>query len=388
MKYQTQVSLLKLLLSLKEKRRHQEMLGEVIRLPSQIYTSKNILSDEMHTVFKEYPMVAGHAAHVREPGTYLLSDWDKLPFIVVRGNDGKLRAFINSCRHRGARLVDGSSERLKRFVCPFHGWSYTLDGKLNAMTRHYNFPSIKKSDCHLRELPVIENNGLVWIHPRFDGQLNLQHYLGDIYEDIQYFELNRLVSYKKTKVTKNANWKLLLKTYLEGYHVPYLHRHTLQKSFKNGVIAHHQYGPNIRLVAARSNFEEMKQKPETEWNILNYASVYYSLFPNTFFIMHPDYVSINMFFPLSPDRTIWTHDMLYDPEKFTGSKGQEALAKRFEFTNYAVFDKEDFAIAESVQSNIEFKKDDHIIGLEEGLIGIFQRSVDEAISNKKNKPRQ
>jgi hypothetical protein len=98
--------------------------------------------------------------------------------------------------------------------------------------------------------------------------------------------------------------------------------------------------------------------------------------------MHPDYVSINMFFPESANRTIWTHEMLYLPENFKGQKGKEALTKRFEFTNDDVFDNEDFAVAEGVQSGIEFEEDEQIIGLEEGLLAIFQENISKAISGK------
>ena len=87
-----------------------------------------------------------------------------------------------------------------------------------------------------------------------------------------------------------------------------------------------------------------------------------------------------MFYPEAPNRTIWTHEMLYRPEQFKGQSGHEALEKRFKFTNDAVFDREDFAVAEGVQSNIDFARDEtHLLGIEEGLLGVFQRSVDDAI---------
>lgn len=125
---------------------------------------------------------------------------------------------------------------------------------------------------------------------------------------------------------------------------------------------------------------EAKEADESSWRILEYASVYYSLFPNTFFIMHPDYVSVNCFYPLAPDRTIWVHDMVYDPSLFEGEEGQQALKKRFEFTNDVVFDQEDFAIAERVQRGFSYGVDEfHTLGLEEGLLAIFQRNIDEVM---------
>lgn len=382
MKHETQVETLKTLLKLREQGRDQEMLGEVVRIPVRNYTEPDVLAREMATVFRDYPMVAGHASHVREPGSYLLSDWNKLPYVIVRDKEGILRAFLNTCRHRGARLVSGDEEQLKAFVCPFHGWAYNLDGSLKSVTKAYAFPDLDSSKYSLKELPVVEHMGLIWIHPTPGATIGLTSYLGVIADDIEHFEIDKLVSYRKTKVIKNANWKLLLKTYLEGYHVPYLHRDTLSKAFKKGVIAHLEHGPHIRLAAARTNIEDALEVDSEAWQILDYASVYYTLFPNTFFIMHPDYVSINAFYPEAPDRTIWTHEMLYRESDFAGEHGEAALAKRFKFTNDIVFDLEDFAVAEDVQMGLCYGGNEfHTLGLEEGLLGIFQNSVDQAAAS-------
>jgi len=381
MKHDIQVETLNRLLRLRETGRDQEMLGEVVRIPVTTYTDAGILARETETVFRDYPIVAGHASRVREPGDYLLSDWSRFPFVVVRDGEGKLRAFLNICRHRGARIVSGGEERLRAFVCPFHGWVYGLDGALRSVTKAYAFPGLDHAEYGLREMPVAEYAGLVWVHPTPSASLDPAEWLGPFGEDLRHFGIDGLTRYRKTVVTRNANWKLLLKTYLEGYHVPFLHRDTLSKAFRKGVIAHDEHGPHIRLAAARTNVEDCLKTDSRDWTILDYASVYYSFFPNTFFIMHPDYVSINQFHPETPDRTIWTHEMLYRPEDFPGEAGQAALAKRFAFTNDVVFDTEDFLVAEQVQVGLrEGANDYHTLGLEEGLLAIFQDNVDRALA--------
>ena len=356
------------------------MLGEIVKVPVRNYIEPGILEREMATVFRDFPMVAGHASRVREPGAYLLSDWGKFPFVVVRDQSGTLRAFLNVCRHRGARIVSGGEKQLKAFVCPFHGWAYSLDGALKSVTKAYDFPGLDYCKHGLTELPVAEHHGLIWIHPTSGAALDPAAYLGEIGEDIEHFGIDQLVSFRKSVVVKNANWKLLLKTYLEGYHVPYLHRTTLEKAFHRGDISHFEHGPHIRLAAARTNVRDALNVDSESWRILNYASVYYTLFPNTFFIMHPHYVSINAFYPEAPDRTIWTHEMLYRPSDFEGQEGQAALGKRFDYTNDKVFDLEDFAVAEKVQAGLRYGGNEfHTLGLEEGLLAIFQRSVDQAL---------
>lgn len=379
MKHQTQVQTLRRLLELREGGGTYEMADEVTMVPVARYTDPTTLEREMATVFRDFPQLAGHASHVREPGSTLVSDWDHFPWVVVRGKDGVLRGFLNTCRHRGARLVpkDGPRKPIKAFVCPFHNWVYDLDGSLRSVTREYMFPGLDRCKRGLVELPVVERSGLVWIHPTPGATIELEDYLGPVGEDIDHFGIDELVSYRKTAVVKQANWKLLLKTYLEGYHVPYLHRDTIQQVFRQGVIEPLEYGKHIRLSAARTNILDVKAQPEAQWRILDYASVYYSLFPQAFFILHPDYVSINMFHPLAHDRTLWTHEMLYHPSKFVGDKGQQALAKRFDYTNDVVFDLEDFLVAENVQVGMRYGANEfHVIGTEEALISRFQANID------------
>ena len=393
MKHEVQVETLRGLLALHETGRDQPMLGEVVRIPVANYTEPSILEREMATVFRGAPMVAGHASHVREPGQYLVSEWNKFPFVVVRDKRGVLRGFLNQCRHRGARLVAPVSastpsqeakpepKRLKAFVCPFHGWVYDLDGSLRTITKEYDFPGLDRCDHGLKELPVVEHHGLVWIHPTPGAALDPAAYLGPFADDLEHFGIDQLVSFRKTRVIKNANWKLLLKTYLEGYHVPYLHRDTIAQVFRKGVISHREHGPHIRLSAARTNIRDVLAVDTASWRVLDYASVYYTLFPNTFFIMHPDYVSINQFYPEAPDRTLWTHEMLYRPSDFAGERGQSALAKRFDYTNDVVFDLEDFAVAEWVQEGMRHGANEvHTLGLEEGLLAMFQYSVDRMLA--------
>lgn len=225
-------------------------------------------------------MLAGHASGMQAPGSYLVSDWEKFPYVIVRDRKGNLRAFLNACRHRGARLVSGKEPCLQVMVCPFHGWSYALDGQLKGVTKSYAFPGMDRMRYALVELPVLERAGLIWVHPTPGAALDLKDALGFVGDDLDHFGLDGLRCYRKSSTIKNANWKLLINTYLEGCHVQYLHRNTLSAAFRNGVIAHREHGGHIRLVAARSNFSDMLKLERNRRKILDFTSVYYLLFPH------------------------------------------------------------------------------------------------------------
>lgn len=381
MKYETQVETLQTMFKLREVDRDQESTTKAVEIPIRVYTEPNVLDRELETAFRDYPLVVGAAAQVREPGSYLLSAWNKIPYVVVRDKEGVLRAFLNVCRHRGARLVSGKETELKAFTCPFHGWVYSLDGALKGVTKPYNFPDLDCDKHHLQELPVAEHLGLIWVHPTPGAKIDLPAYLGEqMSSEIEHFKLDGLVLHRRSVSTLNANWKLLLKTYLERYHVPILHKNTIAPVFEKGVIAHFEYGPHIRIAAARTQLPDALKADPASWKILDYASVFYTLFPNTFLINHANIVSLNSFYPETPDKTIWTHDMLYRAADYAGEEGQATLAARFANID-AVFHHEDFGIVEGVQAGLRSGANEyHTLGLEEGLLVKFQENIDRVMA--------
>lgn len=175
------------------------MLGWVVPLPVQVYASPSVLDDALQSEFTNYPKVVRHASHVKELDSNLLSDWGKFPVVVVRNNASTVRAFQNICRHRGATPVSRVEERLKAFVCPFHGGSYSLDSKLKAVTRSYNFPDLDPAVCNQGERPVAEAFGLVWVHPTVTMSRDIRSYLSEITDDLKHLNIGEWVFYKTPK---------------------------------------------------------------------------------------------------------------------------------------------------------------------------------------------
>lgn len=129
MDYDSQFTELEYLLELKQIDRHQPMTEEIQYIDVTVYEDSNILAKEKEQIFNKFPLMAGHITQLKEVGSYILSDWDDFPYIIIKGEDGKIRAFMNVCRHRGPKIqFEQTSECLKSLICPYHGWSYKLDG--------------------------------------------------------------------------------------------------------------------------------------------------------------------------------------------------------------------------------------------------------------------
>lgn len=388
MKRDVQMALLDRMVELRKRGRDREPNGGILHLPLDAYTSQETLDRELETVFSDCPFVAGHVDRVRTPGQYLLSDWNHQPYVVVRGNDGVLRAFMNTCRHRGAPLVEREDDKpLRAFVCPFHGWTYGLDGALRGVPRAFAFPGLNKQDLGLKELPVSESAGLVWVHPKEDGPLAPIEDMGCFTEDLEHFGLDRFVRYKKTLSEKRANWKLLIQLNLEGYHVATVHRHTLAKGHRDGFLSHDAEGAHLRILASKTNLMDSVRTPKEKSTLLDYVQIFYILFPNTAIIMSGDAFSLLRFFPVAPDRTLYSYELFYQPDRYSGKSGRQSLNNRFLFSE-VLFGDEDFAMAEKVQGNMRNGVNDtHMLGSEERLLLLFQESVNKRMESAPSSQR-
>lgn len=381
MKHDRQMALLDRMLELSRRLEDQQIYDTILRQPLDAYTSQEIFERELEALFSGSPLVAGHMDSVREPGSYMLSDWTRRPYFVVRGEDGILRAFLNTCRHRGSPLIlKQKDEPLRVLVCPFHGWTYGLDGALRGIPRSSAFPCIDKRDYGLKECSVAESAGLVWVHPTRGESFDPAQDLGAFAEDIAEFGLERFVSYRRVVKEKKANWKLLMQINLEGYHVAHLHKGTLAPNFREGFLSHDAEGPHLRVMAAQTNLPDAENVPEKQRKLLDFVSLFYVLFPNTIVIVREDTILISRFFPLAPDRTLCSQELLYLPNKYVGESGQKALRNRFLFSEVSL-DDEDYTMAERVQANLlNGVNETHMLGLEEGLLMVFQEIVGKRLA--------
>ena len=384
-----QIAFLDRMIKLRRQRENQPMKGSVSRLSLDAYTSQEIFERELEALFLDSPLVAGHMDHVREPGCYMLSDWTHQPYFIIRGEDGTLRAFMNTCRHRGAPLIIRENGKpLRVLVCPFHGWTYSLDGKLRDIPQSFVFPGIDKRDHNLKECPVAESTGFVWVHPTRQESFDPAQYMGAFTKDFAELRIERFVSYQRVVKEKKANWKLLVQLNLEGYHVTQLHKGTLAEHFRNGFLSFDAEGPHLRVLGAKANLLDAENVPKKRRKLLDFSVPFYVLFPNTIMIVHDDNILISRFLPLAPDRTLWSQELLYLPEKYVGEEGQKALRSRQLYME-VVLDDQDFTMAERVQANLKNGVNEtHMVGLDEELVMVFQEIVNERLAAHKAKTKE
>jgi phenylpropionate dioxygenase-like ring-hydroxylating dioxygenase large terminal subunit len=278
MKRETELSILKeLMLQLDEKRNVDA--GVLLRNPTSVYTCPEIAARERELLFRRHPQLNALSGSLPKPGSYLTVDDFGVPVLATRDAECRFRAFVNACRHRGARLAEGSGESA-HFVCPFHNWVYSSGGALEAIPLERHVGAIDKA-CHgLVELPAVERAGLLFVHPDPEGVIDLDTQLVGLEEEIASWGFGALVPVEETVIDGRLNWKLANDTFGETYHFSRLHKNTLGQIFYGDALGYEAFGRNHRFVIATKHIDALRTRPENEWRLVDATSPLYYLFPN------------------------------------------------------------------------------------------------------------
>jgi choline monooxygenase len=261
--------------------RTTDLADEVLELPTDIYSPEHH-EREVEVLFRGLPLVLCLSGALPGPGTFRTIDLCGTPVLLTRDEDGRVRSFANTCRHRGVRVVDGVGEATK-FTCPFHAWTYDLAGRLVRVPVDDAFEGLCREQKGLVELPVAEGYGLVIGRLRPGPALDVDDYLGPgLAGELAMLDFADWAVHGETHVHPvNANWKVTLDTFRENYHFNYLHRQTLAKYAYGGVLTFDAFGPHLRNCSALRSIDELRGRPEAEWgDVSQHISLQYALFPN------------------------------------------------------------------------------------------------------------
>jgi len=338
------------------------------------YVDAKRYEQEIERVFRGRPLAIGHASKVAQPGEYFTHDASGLPLLVVRGEDGVLRAFKNVCRHRGTRLEAAPCGRKKAFSCPYHAWSYRSDGSVLAIPHEHGFAGIDKEERALAQVDVAEAAGLLWLVPK--GQ-DVKSFLGDtIVRDLDGFGIASGHSYAPHTTTKEMNWKLTIDVFLEAYHLKPTHRDSIYPIFFDNLGLVDRFGPHLRNVFPKRTIRELASRPEAEWVLRTHANVLFHLFPNTFILIEPDHAAVLHLWPLGPTKTRLDAYMVV-PEAPTTEKARTYWDANDAILRGAV--EEDFTMGESIQRGFASGANhDVVFGAFEHALAHFHREVDRA----------
>ena len=293
--------------------------------PPACYTDPAFFAREMDRIFRVHWNLVCRADEIPEPGNYLAIDLAGVPAVVLRSEDGALRAFANTCRHRGSRLLSGNGTA-KAISCPYHGWSYALDGRLIAAAGMEETKNFDPAEFGLVRLRLAEWAGFVFLNFSAGGE-EIGDHLGNLSGYVESHEAERMVCLHRRTYDVACNWKLCLENQRESYHVAVVHRGTLKDQLPEQLSSSgHWSGSWFRhhgSIAARLGAgKTLPPIPSLEGRAAE-GTYFIGLYPASFLVFTVDCMWWMSFRPIAPDRT----------QVVTGLCFPEAATKEPEFAS-------------------------------------------------------
>ncbi len=272
-------------------------LGETVwREPADNYYSQARFDAEI-AMLKRIPVAYCPSAALPDKGSYIARASAGTPLVVVRGLDGEVRAFINACRHRGMQVAKGSGCS-RAFVCPYHAWTYNLEGNLRHIPGQEGFPGVDPQQHGLVEVSAREKGGIVYVMQK--GEIT-EEMLADC---LDYFSPEQQM-FETEDMVDEANWKILNETLMEGYHIKSLHSETFYPYGLDNINLVETYGANSRVTFPFRRIEKMRDIAPDQRRIDGLVTSVYLLFPTASVSVLSKHTNLAILEPLSPSSSRW-----------------------------------------------------------------------------------
>jgi Rieske 2Fe-2S family protein len=326
-------------------------------MPGEYYTSTAILEEERARLFPKMWHCVGRATAVGTAGEFLVRDVAGESVIVVRGNDTKLRAFFNTCRHRGTRLCTQAAGQFSETIqCPYHAWTYGIDGRLIGAPHMNEVEGFDKRDYPLHQAAVAEWEGFVFVNvsrepPAFDDD-----WFAPLIGRLARYELASLAVGHRASYEVKSNWKLVFQNYSECLHCPMIHPElsTMMPytSGANDLIDGPFLGGYMEL-----NHESATVTGKACGHLVSGSlpeadrrrAYYYTIMPNLLLSIHPDYVNYYLITSLAVDRTLVESEWMFAPS----NRGNPGFNPSDAIEFWDITNRQDWAICEQSQLGIQ-----------------------------------
>ena len=289
-------------------------------LPQRYFVSPEIFAEEQEKIFSRQWVLVGHQSQIAEAGDYFTAEVSGESFIIVRDKHGAIHGFYNLCRHRGSRLIENTKGQCAAIQCPYHAWTYALDGRLLGAPHMDEMLEFNKAEYPLKPARLGLWEGFIFLNLG-DATASLEKWFEPLGRKFSPWNLAALRSAKRIEYDVRANWKLIFQNYSECYHClgmhPELSKISPYDSAENDLTEGPFLGGFMRIASDKSLTMSGNAcaLPVGNFGNEDFRFVfYYSIFPNMLLSLHPDYAMVHQLEPQSPERTLIFCDWFFNPE--------------------------------------------------------------------------
>src|SRR5437899_2102797 len=291
-------------------------------LEQNYFVSQEIFAEEQEKIFSKQWVLVGHRSQIAKAGDYFVAKVASESLIIVRDKGGEVHGFYNVCRHRGTRLREDRNGHLSAIQCPYHAWTYGLDGRLLGAPHMDQVPGFDKGDYSLHAVNLALWEGFIFVSLA-ESPTPLEEWFAPLAGKFTHWNLPKLRSAKRIEYDVRSNWKLIFENYSECYHCPLVHpalsRITPYDSAENDLCEGPFLGGFMPITSGNSLTMSGNAcaLPVGEIKAEEHKRVfYYSIFPNMLLSMHPDYVMVHQVWPRSPAQVLIQCDWFFHPDAF------------------------------------------------------------------------
>ena len=326
-------------------------------LPGRYYTDPEIFREELDRFYCQTWVCVGRTEQVRNPGDYFLREIARENIIITRDRDRNIRAFYNVCRHRGTRMAtDPEGSFAGRIQCPYHGWTYALDGKLIGAPHMDEAGGFCREEYPLNRVHAGAWDGHIFVNLN-PNALPLETQLADLPQKFRPWRMGELRLARRIVYDVNANWKLILSNYNECLHCPLLHpalnrltnylgadNERPQSTYIGGAMGFRDGAQTMSLDGERRRDYLPGLNAEEREKVC-----YYSILPNFLLSLHPDYMMTATLWPAAVDRTGIIAEWHFHPDEM----GKPDFEANDAIDFWDITNREDWKICELSQAGIQ-----------------------------------
>lgn len=334
---------------------------ELLRVPFSVFDDPDLAAKERDVV-RRFPHIVAHVDELAKAGDFLTTELIGTPLLVVRQNDGSVKAFANVCRHRGSRVEFAESGCKRVFACPYHNWSYGKDGSLRGMPHAEGFDGMDRDEYGLVEFPCEVRHGLVWVVPTVGAGLDIAAILGDKH-DAEVADTGMGESYQVRKETwrLEMNWKIAVDGVQDSYHLCQLHTKTVCNYLEGNITAFDPVGRSWRLVVARKSITEVRDADPDAFDVRDYSLANYTIYPGTMLVTEPNHFEIWTIVPDAQDPNVsYCTIRLLSPAKPQTPREERILQKNWDLLMETLH-AEDWFVTKTITANAAHGQVDELI---------------------------